>query len=173
MAPALVLNATYEPIAVVPTRRAVILVLAEKADIVEADPDIEWRSAATAVPVPVVVRLRRYVKIPYRARVPLTRANLLVRDGHRCAYCAKTATTIDHVVPRSKGGPHRWENVVAACRRCNAEKDDLTLAQLSRRNPEKWRLTFTPKAPHGRAWLIVGYADRSAAWEPYLAAAGA
>lgn len=164
MGPALVLNATYEPIAVVPTRRAIILVLTDKADIVEAGDD-EWRSAATAVPVPVVVRLRRYVRIPYRARVPLTRTNLLARDNHRCAYCPARATTIDHVVPRSKGGLHRWENVVAACERCNGRKGDKTLAQLG------WRLPFTPKAPHGRAWLVIGYTDRVPAWEPYLAGA--
>jgi 5-methylcytosine-specific restriction endonuclease McrA len=161
VAPTLVLNATFEPIAVVPTRRAIILVLTDKAEVVEAGDD-EWRSATTAVPVPVVVRLRRFVKIPYRTRVPLTRQNLLVRDNHRCAYCPARATTIDHVIPRSKGGPHRWENVVAACERCNGKKDDRTLAQLG------WRLSFTPKAPHGQAWLIVGIAERVPEWEPYL-----
>lgn len=161
MAPALVLNATYEPIAVVSIKRAIVLVLAEKAEIVAAGDD-EWRSATAAVPVPVVVRLRQFVKIPYRSRIPLTRQNLMVRDGHTCAYCGKRATTIDHVVPRSKGGPHRWENVVAACERCNGKKGDRTLAQL------RWTLPFTPTAPHGRTWLVLGKAERAPEWEPYL-----
>lgn len=161
MAPALVLNATFEPIAVVSTKRAIVLVLTDKAEIIEAGDD-EWRSATTTVQVPVVVRLRRYVKIPYRARVPLTRRNLLARDRHRCAYCPSTATTIDHVVPRAKGGPHRWENVVAACQRCNGVKADRTLAELG------WQLPFTPKSPHGTAWLVIGISHRVPEWEPYL-----
>lgn len=166
MAPALVLNATFEPIAVVSTKRAIVLVLADKAEIVEASDD-EWRSAAAAIKVPAVIRLRRYVRVPYRTRVPLSRQALMRRDGHVCAYCGKRASTIDHVVPRSKGGPHTWENVVAACARCNSQKADKTLAQLG------WTLPFTPKAPHGTGWLVLGVADRDPSWEPYLDAQSA
>lgn len=162
MGPALVLNATFEPLAVVPTRRAILLVLADKADIVEAGDD-EWRSAATSIRVPVVVKLRRYVRVPYQARAPLTNRAVLARDNHRCVYCSKKASTVDHVHPRSKGGRHVWENVVAACQRCNSVKDNKTLAQLG------WGLTFKPFAPTGRAWLVMGIAARDPSWEPYLA----
>src|SRR5690349_4795487 len=108
MSRALVLNATFEPLAVVPLRRAVVLVLADKADVVERSGG-QWRSAGAAVDVPAVIRLRRYVRVPYRARAPLTRHGLMARDGWRCQYCTARAATVDHVVPRSRGGRHRWE----------------------------------------------------------------
>lgn len=165
MSPALVLNATFEPIAVVTSRRAVLLVVADKADIVEAGDD-EWRSARGSIQVPRVVRLRRYVRIPYRTTIPLTSRNLMARDGHVCAYCPKRATTIDHVHPRSRGGLHRWENVVAACMACNQAKGDRTLKELG------WKLQRRPHAPTGRAWLTIGIADRDPSWEPYLTGAG-
>jgi 5-methylcytosine-specific restriction endonuclease McrA len=165
MSPALVLNATFEPIAVVASRRAILLVLADKADIVEAGDD-EWRSATAAIRVPLVVKLRRYVRIPYRTTIPLTGRNLMARDGHVCAYCPKRASTIDHVHPRSRGGQHRWENVVAACAGCNQKKGDRTLKELG------WKLTRRPFAPTGRAWLMIGVADRDPSWEPYLTGAG-
>ena len=77
---------------------------------------------ASTIPAPSVMRLSRYVRVPYRAAVPMTRAGVLRRDGRRCAYCARRADTIDHVVPRSRGGGHTWENCVAACRTCNSQE---------------------------------------------------
>jgi 5-methylcytosine-specific restriction endonuclease McrA len=164
MSRALILNATFEPLAVVPLRRAVVLVLSDKADVVELSGG-EWHSATAAVAVPAVIRLRRYVRVPYRARAPLTRNGLMARDGGRCQYCAERATTVDHVMPRSRGGRHRWENVVAACGRCNTRKADRTLAELG------WSLPRRPTAPTGRAWLVLGVATVDPRWEPYLALA--
>jgi 5-methylcytosine-specific restriction endonuclease McrA len=163
MSRALVLNATLEPLAVVPLRRAVVLVLADKADIVEQAG--VWHSASASVAVPAVIRLRHYVRVPYRARAPLTRSGLMSRDGRRCQYCGERATTVDHVMPRSRGGRHRWENVVAACGRCNTRKADRTLAELG------WELPRRPFAPTGRAWLVLGVATVDPRWEPYLALA--
>jgi 5-methylcytosine-specific restriction endonuclease McrA len=163
MSRALVLNATFEPLAVVELRRAVVLVLSDKAEVLEHDG--VWHSASASVAVPAVIRLRRYVRVPYRARAPLTRNGLMARDGGRCQYCDARATTVDHVMPRSRGGRHRWENVVAACRRCNSRKADRTLAELG------WDLPRRPHAPTGRAWLVMGVAAVDPRWEPYLALA--
>src|ERR1700742_3800690 len=118
MSGALVLNATYEPLCVVPMRRAVVLVLAEKAVVLEAGETV-MHSASASIQVPSVVRLSRYVRVPYRRDVPLTRRAVLDRDAHTCVYCGVRADTIDHVRPRSRGGQHHWTNVVAACARGN------------------------------------------------------
>ena len=123
MGRALVLNATYEPLCVVPVRRAVILVLKEKAEVLQHR-DEELHSERMSLPVPSVIRLVHFVRVPFRARAPLSRRSVFVRDGHRCQYCGAAAENIDHVIPRSRGGPHTWENVVAACRPCNTRKED-------------------------------------------------
>jgi 5-methylcytosine-specific restriction endonuclease McrA len=158
---ALVLNATYEPLCVVPLRRAVVLVLAEKAVVVEAGDGL-MRSARTAIPVPTVVRLSRYVRVPYRREVPLTRRAVLDRDRHSCAYCGTRADTIDHVRPRSRGGQHIWTNVVAACARCNHRKGNRLLAELG------WHLTTSPAQPPATVAVVLGWAKRDPAWQRYL-----
>jgi len=157
----LLLNATYEPLGLLPARRAVVLVLDEKADVL-ADGAGRFRSATRSVPVPSVIRLRYLVRVPYRAHLPLNRRNLLARDGHRCAYCRGRADTIDHVLPRSRGGEHRWENVVAACRPCNARKGDRLLAEVG------WDLAKAPVAPRGWRYLLVGVSPVDPAWAPWL-----
>ena len=116
MGHALVLNATYEPLCVVPARRALLLVLMHKAIAVE-ESDIVLHSTSLQVHAPAVVRLTRFVRLPYRGPVPLTRRAVFVRDGGRCVYCGVPATSIDHVVPRSRGGRHELPNVVSACPR--------------------------------------------------------
>lgn len=161
MAYALVLNATYEPIGVVPDRRALLLVLAAKAIPLEAG-DAVAHSATTAITVPAVVKLTRFVKIPYRTVVPLTRRGVFLRDGGRCAYCDAPATSLDHVVPRSRGGAHTWDNVVSCCRRCNHVKADRTVSELG------WRLRKAPRAPSGVAWRILGTGRSDPKWIPYL-----
>jgi 5-methylcytosine-specific restriction endonuclease McrA len=164
MSHALVLNATYEPLCVVPARRALLLVLMRKAVAVE-DSDLVVHSAALQIRAPAVVRLTRYVRIPYRGPVPLTRRAVFARDGGRCVYCGVPATSIDHVLPRSRGGRHEWGNVVSACRRCNHIKADRTVADLG------WRLR-PPKEPTGTAWRILGTGRSDPSWAPYLEAYG-
>ena len=141
MARALLLNASFEPLCVVSSRRAVVLVLKDKAEIVHRN-GAEFRSERRAIPVPTVVRLVHFVRVPFRASAPLSRRAVFARDGHRCQYCGGAAENLDHVVPRSRSGPHSWENVVASCRSCNARKEDRLLTECG------MVLRRAPKAPH-------------------------
>lgn len=160
----LLLNTTFEPLTALPLRRAVVLVVCGKAEVVHGDPNgIELHSATDSVVVPSVIRLATYVRVPYRARVPLTRAGLMHRDRHRCAYCGGRAETIDHVIPRSRGGEHTWQNCVACCVKCNHRKADKLLSELG------WRLRVVPRAPRGMHWrLLAGTVDTDPQWLPYL-----
>ncbi|GDY73023.1 hypothetical protein SAV31267_025080 [Streptomyces avermitilis] len=99
----LVLNASFEPLSTVTLNRAVILVLQDKAVVEQAHPELRMRGAALDIPVPRVIRLCRYVRVPFRRQAPWSRRGVLVRDRHRCAYCGRRATTVDHVVPRAQG----------------------------------------------------------------------
>jgi 5-methylcytosine-specific restriction endonuclease McrA len=141
-----------------------VLLVCGKAEVVHGDAaGLVLHSATGSVEVPSVIRLRAYVRVPYRARVPLTRAALMHRDRFRCAYCGGRAETIDHVVPRSRGGTHTWENCVACCARCNHRKADKLLAELG------WPLRTMPTAPRGRHWrLLGGLVDADPLWLPYL-----
>jgi 5-methylcytosine-specific restriction endonuclease McrA len=158
---ALVLNATYEPLCVVPVRRAAVLVLTDKA-VPVSEGDGLLRSSTTLVILPSVVRLTRYVRVPFRPHVTLTRRAVFARDGGRCVYCGISASTIDHVLPRSRGGRHVWDNVVAACNRCNHVKADRTLTELG------WRLRRLPAAPTGVAWRVLGHRTPDPRWLDYL-----
>jgi 5-methylcytosine-specific restriction endonuclease McrA len=152
----LLLNITYEPLTTVGLHRAVCLVLGEKAEVVHHD--------AVVFATPSVIKLRRYVRLPYRSRVPLTRAALMRRDNYLCAYCGTRADTIDHVVPRSRGGAHAWENCVASCTRCNHRKADRLVEELG------WKLRIDPAIPHGAHWRLIGAAhEGDPQWAAYLA----
>jgi 5-methylcytosine-specific restriction endonuclease McrA len=155
------LNASFEPLCVVSVRRAVVLVLKEKAVVVSRD-DEELHSERMRFPVPTVIRLTHYVRVPFRSRVPLSRRAVFARDGQRCQYCNRPAENIDHVVPRSRGGQHTWENVVASCRPCNARKENRFLDETD------LRLHRRPVAPHATLWLIATAGSIDPAWEPYL-----
>jgi 5-methylcytosine-specific restriction endonuclease McrA len=120
------------------------------------------RSERMSVPVPSVIRLVHFVRVPYRSRVPLSRRAVFARDGHRCQYCSHPAENIDHVVPRSRGGEHSWENVVASCRSCNAHKEDRLLSETS------LALRRQPVAPHAALWLVATAGSIDPSWEPYL-----
>ena len=157
----LLLNATYEPLCVVSSRRAIVLVLAAKAEAVDVTDD-EVHAERITVAVPIVVRLTRYVRVPYPVQVPLSRRAVFTRDGSTCVYCGSSATSIDHVVPRSRGGTHTWDNVVAACRRCNHTKADRSLAEMG------WSLPHPPGAPSGAAWRLLGHRTVDPRWREWL-----
>jgi 5-methylcytosine-specific restriction endonuclease McrA len=159
MGRALVLNASDAPLAVVSARRAVVLVLKEKAEVVASN-GLIFRSERLQLEAPSVVRLRRFVKVPFRARAPLTRRAVFARDHWSCQYCAAAAENLDHVIPRSRGGEHVWENVVAACRRCNARKGNHLLAEAG------MRLARLPFAPADGFRLSLGNPESE--WEPFL-----
>ena len=161
MSQSLVLNATYEPLCIVPARRALLLVLQAKAELLSGTGRV-FRSARSALDEPSVVRLSYYVKVPHQAHVALNRRAIFARDGHRCQYCGAQAENIDHIIPRSKGGPHSWDNVVAACRRCNARKKDHMLEDSG------MKLHRSPTVPRGRQWALAALGSVQPDWEPYL-----
>lgn len=161
---ALLLNATHEPLAVLAARRALVLVLAGKAEcLLERDGPTVFHSPTVEVVIPAVLRLRRYVRIPYAPAVSVSRAGILRRDRRRCAYCGAAADTIDHVVPRSRGGGHSWENCVACCHRCNTRKADRLLGEIG------WHLRSAPGVPRrvgsGAIWFGE---DTDPVWRPWL-----
>lgn len=162
----LLLNASYEPLRVVSFRRAVALVLQEKATPVStcADDYIVSAGGNVVMERPDVIRLNYYVKIPYKAQVPLNNRAVLNRDRFTCGYCGNHATTIDHVHPKSKGGKHEWSNVIAACRRCNGTKADKLLSDLG------WELPYIPGPPEARTWIVLAQKPRDS-WDQWLESA--
>jgi 5-methylcytosine-specific restriction endonuclease McrA len=155
----LVLNASLQPLGVVPARRAVVLVLKEKAEIVFSN-GVVYRSERIEIPAPSVVRLRYFVHVPYRASVALTRRAVFARDGFVCQYCGSAAENVDHVLPKSRGGQHSWDNVVAACRRCNSRKENRLPHEVG------LRLHREPAAPRDGFRLSIGRVEPE--WEAYL-----
>lgn len=161
----LVLNATYEPLSVISLRRAVLLLVKEKAEIVEAA-QARLRSEKQSLPVPLVIRLVYYVRLPRRFALPLSRRTVLARDHYTCQYCGacpgKSALTIDHVLPRSRGGPTTWENVVTACDTCNRRKGSRT--------PEEARMPLkrAPFQPRYLALTLIAGASPPDAWGKYM-----
>jgi 5-methylcytosine-specific restriction endonuclease McrA len=126
----LALNASFEPLTIIPVRRALRLVIDRKAEALEVDENRSFRSESAEFPAPVVIRLVRYVHVPRRLRRQVTNTFLFARDGYSCQYCGRhrkdlgyrESLTRDHIVPLSRGGDNRWTNVVTACSRCNLRK---------------------------------------------------
>jgi 5-methylcytosine-specific restriction endonuclease McrA len=158
----LVLNATYEPLNTVSMPRAVSLLLADKAEIVEAA-EAQLRSQNLCLPMPLVIRLVTYVRIPRLLPLAVTRRGVLKRDNFVCQYCGRSLhpceLTLDHVLPRSRGGKNTWENVVAACKLCNHRKGDRTPAEA---HMKLHRLPFRPR------YLALVVIDMPPAWQKYL-----
>ena len=158
----LVLNAGYEPLSVVSFKRAVVLVMNHKATVLESDNAHPVRSVSGEVERPSVIILTHYVHVPHGRSVPVSRRGVLRRDFHRCAYCGKSASTVDHVVPRSRGGRDSWENLVACCLRCNNVKGNKTLAEMG------WDLAVSPMPPRDNGWVVRGTESILGEWEDYL-----
>lgn len=164
----LLLNASFEPLCFVSLNRAIVLVLKGKAEIVEQAGDMDFRPTVraekTVLPFPSVVRLVNYVRLPYRANVPLTRRSLLVRDNHTCQYCgnADRNLTLDHVVPRSRGGRTEWTNIVAACGPCNRKKGNK-LTNEAHMVPRT-----VPVRPAFSTVVLLGQARDNAVWQQYI-----
>lgn len=151
----LVLNASYEPLSLISVKRAVVLLLTDKAEVVEQDVARQLHAERITVDVPLVIRLVRYITIPRGLRVPFSRKTLLARDEHTCQFCGKTEVplTVEHVQPRSRGGTTSWENCVAACHICNHRKGNRTRAEAERIG---LALRREPKRPHfSRIALVV------------------
>ena len=165
MGRSLILNATYEPLGVVAHRRAIVLVLGEKAEVL-ANNGALYHSERVTIEAPSVIRLRYFVHVPRRLHVAPSRKAVFLRDGHRCQYCGRAAENVDHVMPRSRGGKHTWDNVVAACRRCNGRKENRSPAEVG------MKLARPPKAPPEGFWLRLLIGQAEAEWMPYLPNAG-
>jgi 5-methylcytosine-specific restriction endonuclease McrA len=147
--------------AVVSFRRALVLVLSGKASVLAAD-EHPVHSGSLSLERPSVILLTRYVRVPFGRSVPVSRRGVLRRDRHLCAYCDGPAGTVDHVLPRSRGGADSWENLVACCVRCNNIKGSRTPQEMG------WTLRSHPVAPHGPGWALRGAERRHATWEDYL-----
>ena len=137
------------------------LVLNARAVMIEDSGEV-LRHAHGEMSMPSVIRLTKFVRIPYRHAVPLSRRAIFARDGGHCVYCNAPATSIDHVIPRSRGGGHNWENVVSACHRCNHLKADKPLKEMG------WKLRSLPREPVGAAWRILGTGRTDKVWLQYL-----
>jgi 5-methylcytosine-specific restriction endonuclease McrA len=146
---------------VVPVRRALVLALKEKADVVHHN-GVVFHSENLSIPAPSVVKLRYFVKVPYRSRASLSRRAVFVRDDFECQYCGRAAENVDHVIPRSRGGGHTWDNVVAACRPCNSRKENRNAADVG------MRLRHPPRPPHDSVWIVVAVDSVDPTWEQYL-----
>jgi 5-methylcytosine-specific restriction endonuclease McrA len=162
MGKVLVLNASYEPLNITSWRRAVVLLIKDKAESLE---DM-GKFIYSDIPLPTVIRLRQYVRVPY-AEIALTRKNLLHRDSHSCQYCGfdGEALTLDHVMPRSRGGQDTWENMVVACMRCNVNKGNRTPKEAG------MALRKTPHKPHSSLFFEVSRQVKNGAhqeWKKYV-----
>ena len=161
----LVLNASFEPLNVVTVQRAILLLLKDKAQLIEAA-EATWHSERLSLPVPLVIRLVAYIRLPHRWQLPVSRRGVLVRDQLTCQYCGATpgrqALTIDHVVPRSRGGGRTWLNLVAACAPCNRRKGGRLPAEAG------MRLRREPFAPRLLALALVEPDPQHERWAKYL-----
>jgi 5-methylcytosine-specific restriction endonuclease McrA len=163
----LVLNASYEPINVCTVRRAAVLILKQRAEVLE-HADWSLHAENLTLPRPVVIRLVTYVKIPRDAhRRKITRRAVFARDRWTCQYCGheRGNLTVDHVIPRSKGGASSWDNIVTCCAPCNRRKGDR-LPRQARMEPRR-----APRAPSSTIFIHVATPSIPAAWEQYLVAA--
>lgn len=161
--PVLVLNANYEPLNVCTIRRAMGLIFMEKADML-ANGRGEIHTSKRSYPAPSVIRLGNMIRRP-RPQVKLSKQEIFRRDNHSCQYCGKNSgpLTIDHVIPRSMGGAHSWENLVAACRLCNHKKGGRLAAQAG------MQLRTQPKAPSASAEYRFGrYLNNKLEWDSYI-----
>ena len=158
----LVLNQNYEPMSVCSARRALILLYLEKAEMIERNHQVV-RSVSQSIPLPSIVRLSRLIHVP-RKRILLNRKNIIKRDNHQCQYCGTTegSVTVDHILPKDRGGGDTWENLVCACMKCNTKKRNRTPREAG------MILLKKPRKPGYLFFIqhLVGIPDDR--WKPYL-----
>jgi 5-methylcytosine-specific restriction endonuclease McrA len=159
----LVLNNNYEPLSICNVKKAICLLYLGKAELVAASDGRLLRSVSVTMPLPSIVRLAVVVRVPFK-RIVLSRKNVLRRDGHRCQYCGRNDVplTVDHVQPKAHGGDESWENLVAACVRCNNRKGDRTPGEA------EMHLRRRPIRPNHVMFLRDFAGDVDEQWRPYL-----
>jgi len=160
----LVLNQDYNPLTVCTVNRAFLLVFLEKAELLQQEDGAYLRSVSHAYPKPTVIRIKNFILVPYRG-VVLTRYNIFKRDHNQCQYCGTEKNlTLDHLIPRSKGGKSSWKNLVTACKTCNARKGDNTLIEVG------LVLLRPPIKPSYIMFLRDTFGHIRKDWMPYLGA---
>ena len=159
----MLLNQSYEPLTICNVKKAIILIFLGKAELVTDNGNKSLRTVSKKYPWPSVIRLSAFIRIPYK-KIIITRKNILKRDRHRCAYCGRgdLPLTLDHIIPRSRGGEDNWENLVSACLPCNNKKGDRTPEEAG------MQLKIKPYAPNHITFIrnAVGRIDDN--WKPYL-----
>jgi len=159
----LVLNQNYEPLSVCSVKRAVVMMYLDRAQLIETLDGHKLRAQSLEIPVPSVIRLDYFVKLPGK-RVMLTRKNVIKRDGGRCQYCGlkKNQMTVDHVIPRRFKGADTWENLVCACQECNNKKGHQMPEQAG------LRLIRRPRRPNHITFIQQFVGNQNHRWKPYL-----
>ena len=158
----LILNQDFSAIAVCSVHKAFLLVYLDKAEMVSKTDQAFLRTISTTYPVPSVIRLQRYVRVPYYG-IALSRHNVMKRDAFQCGYCGSTKNlTLDHLLPRSRGGETVWQNLVTACSRCNSRKGDRTPEEAG------LKLKRQPSRPSLLTFLQLHLSASNQDWRTYL-----
>lgn len=157
----LVLNASFEFLNVTSIKKAVKLLYKGKAEVVESIPEKNYGAKSYRFPLPSIIRLLYMINRPYK-EVPLTKRNIILRDKGICQYCGQHGDTIDHIKPKSRGGPDSWENCACACGPCNRRKNDRT--------PEEacMKLARKPRKPSHIPWLLIKQEADREGWAKFL-----
>lgn len=158
----LILNQDYQPLSVCNVKKSMLLLFLGKAEMLHDNPRRKVHTIYTEFDYPSVIRLKSYARTPYR-NIVLSRKNIMKRDGHHCQYCGSTNDlTIDHIIPKSRGGNDTWENLVTACTRCNHRKGNHTPREAS------MTLSREPYRPNHIIFLrsTIGHVEDH--WKPYL-----
>lgn len=161
----LVLNADYTPMTIETSLRAFVIICKGHAESVVNYPRQEYylRSAKQEFEAPLIIRVNKYYKIPFR-KVPLSKYNIFKRDGYKCQYCgSKNNLTLDHVIPRSKGGKDTWKNLVTACQECNQLKADNIIDPKDIKS-----MGIKPSQPHFLVMMQKAITVIPEEWKPYL-----
>lgn len=161
MAYVLVLNASFEFLNVASLERAIKLLYKGKAEVVESNDAKEVGSTTFRIKMPSIIRMLYYIIRPHKV-VPLTKKNILLRDNHTCQYCGSEGDTVDHVIPKSRGGRDTWENCVCACGYCNTRKNNRTPDEA------QMALERAPKRPAYIPWVLVKRDASKVGWAKYL-----
>ncbi len=159
----LLLNQNYEPLGTCNVQRAIILIYLGKAEALDNVSDRYMRSMKISYPVPTIVRLYLYRKVPHK-KVMLTRKNILIRDNHQCQYCGRhrVVLTVDHILPKNRGGKDSWENLICACTKCNHKKGNRTPEEAD------MPLLSTPRRPSYISFFRFFVGSENDTWKPYL-----
>lgn len=162
----LVLNSDYHPINICSVRRAFNLILKGNAELVHDHKDNPIVSGAYTFPRPSIIRIKTYVHLPYR-KINISKYNVFKRDGFKCLYCGeagsgKVQLTLDHVIPKSKGGLSTWDNLATACSPCNRKKGDRSVAEAG------YTLAYKPYKPNILVFLRDFNGVDDPAWKKYL-----